>query len=89
MRSLYLSVISLKSFTSDMIQRVCALPHTPFGFLMPVEEEKSVAEDKRDPFRAVSPDGRTIAYTGYDDQVQTYQVTKLYVMNANGLNCTP
>ena len=44
--------------------------------------------DRNGPDRgaAVSPDGRTIAYTGYDDKVQTYQVTKLYVMNANGSN---
>ena len=44
--------------------------------------------DRNGPDRgaAVSPDGRTIAYTGYDDRVQTYQVTKLYVMNANGSN---
>jgi dipeptidyl aminopeptidase/acylaminoacyl peptidase len=32
----------------------------------------------------VSPDGKRIAYLGYDDQVRTYQVTELYVMNADG-----
>lgn len=32
----------------------------------------------------VSPDGRKIAYIGYDDKVQTYQVTKLHVMNVDG-----
>jgi len=32
----------------------------------------------------VSPDGRQIAYTGYDDRYQGYQVTKLYVMNRDG-----
>lgn len=32
----------------------------------------------------VSPDGRLIAYTGYDDRHQGYQVTKLYVMNRDG-----
>jgi len=32
----------------------------------------------------VSPDGRLIAYTGFDDRIQGYQVTKLYVMNRNG-----
>lgn len=33
---------------------------------------------------AVSPDGRFIAYTGFDDRRQGYQVTQLYVMNRDG-----
>lgn len=33
---------------------------------------------------AVSPDGRMIAYLGYDDRVLSYQKTQLYVMNADG-----
>ncbi|MFQ5536843.1 MAG: prolyl oligopeptidase family serine peptidase [Gemmatimonadota bacterium] len=32
----------------------------------------------------VSPDGKLIAYTGYDDRFQGYQVTHLYVMNRDG-----
>jgi len=32
----------------------------------------------------VSPDGKKIAYLGYEDRVRTYQVTKLQVMNADG-----
>ncbi|MCG6987751.1 MAG: S9 family peptidase [Gemmatimonadetes bacterium] len=32
----------------------------------------------------VSPDGRLIAYTGYDDKYVGYQVTHLYVMNRDG-----
>lgn len=32
----------------------------------------------------VSPDGTRIAYTSYEDKVQTYQVTELYVMDADG-----
>ncbi|MGD8277508.1 MAG: S9 family peptidase [Gemmatimonadota bacterium] len=32
----------------------------------------------------VSPDGRLVAYTGFDDRFQGYQVTKLYVMNRDG-----
>ena len=35
---------------------------------------------------ALSPDGKTIAYLGYDDQVQTYQVNHLYLMDADGSN---
>ena len=33
---------------------------------------------------AVSPDGRHIAYTGFDDRYQGYQVTRLYTMNRDG-----
>ncbi len=32
----------------------------------------------------VSPDGRMIAYTGFDGNDNTYNVTKLYLMNADG-----
>ena len=32
--------------------------------------------------------GKKIAYLGYDDKVQTYQVSKLYVMNIDGSNKT-
>jgi acylaminoacyl-peptidase len=34
----------------------------------------------------VSPNGRLIAYTGFDDTFQGYTVTKLYVMNSDGSN---
>lgn len=34
----------------------------------------------------VSPDGRLIAYTGHDFSTDTYTVSKLYVMNADGTN---
>ena len=33
---------------------------------------------------AVSPDGKLIAFTGYDDRHQGYQNTQLYVMNPDG-----
>ncbi len=32
----------------------------------------------------ISPDGKRIAYLGFDDRVQTYQVTQLYVANRDG-----
>src|SRR2546426_7676257 len=32
----------------------------------------------------VSPDGKSIAYTGFDDRYQGYQVSRLYVMNRDG-----
>jgi dipeptidyl aminopeptidase/acylaminoacyl peptidase len=34
----------------------------------------------------VSPDGRKIAYLGFDDRLQGYQVTHLYVMDIDGKN---
>ena len=34
----------------------------------------------------ISPDGETIAYLGYDDDIQTYQVTNLHLMDADGSN---
>ncbi len=35
---------------------------------------------------AVSPDGKLVAYTGFDDKYQGYQVTHLYLMNRDGSN---
>lgn len=35
---------------------------------------------------AISPDGKYIAYLGYDDKYQGYQVTELYIMNRDGTN---
>lgn len=34
----------------------------------------------------VSPDGRLIAFTGFADRQQTYQISRLYVMNLDGSN---
>ncbi len=44
--------------------------------------------DRKGPDRglALSPDGKTIAYTGYDDKVQTYQMNHIYLMDADGSN---
>jgi len=33
---------------------------------------------------AISPNGKQIAYLGYDDKVQTYQVNKIFLMNPDG-----
>jgi acylaminoacyl-peptidase len=33
---------------------------------------------------AVSPDAKQIAYLGFDDELQGYQITRLYVMNRDG-----
>lgn len=42
--------------------------------------------DRNGPDRGavVSPDGESILYLGYDDKVQTYQVSKVYQMNSDG-----
>ena len=37
---------------------------------------------------AVSPDGKKIAYLGYDDQLHGYHVAQLYVMNRDGSGST-
>lgn len=34
----------------------------------------------------VSPDGQAIAFTSYEDQVQTYQINHIYTMNLDGSN---
>ena len=34
----------------------------------------------------VSPDGKWIAYTGFDDRLHAYEITKLYVMSRDGSN---
>lgn len=40
--------------------------------------------DGPDTSPVASPDGRAIAYTGYDDEVLSWQQNRLYLMNANG-----
>ncbi len=44
--------------------------------------------DRNGPDRglALSPDGKTIAYLGYDDKIQTYQVNQINLMNSDGSN---
>jgi dipeptidyl aminopeptidase/acylaminoacyl peptidase len=42
--------------------------------------------DRKGPDRvaAISPDGKWIAYTGYDDQRLTFHLSNIYIMDANG-----
>ncbi len=44
--------------------------------------------DRKGPDRGAiaSPDGRFLAYLGFDDRVQTYQISKLYISSADGLD---
>ena len=44
------------------------------------------SRDGPDNSPVVSPDGRRIAYLGFDDKLQGYQVTHLYVMDIDGKN---
>ncbi len=48
--------------------------------------ETTALTDRNGPDRqpVVSPDGKKIAYLGFEDKVQTYQVARLHVMNADG-----
>lgn len=50
------------------------------------EIQQLTDRDGPDHSPTMSPDGKTIAYLGYDDRQQTYQLTKLYTMDAHGGN---
>jgi len=47
-----------------------------------------VLTNGKGPYRSpdISPDGKQIAYIGFEDHHQQYQTTRLYVMNRNGGN---
>lgn len=49
------------------------------GKITPLTHRKGPDSDP-----VVSPDGKSIAYLGFDDKIQTYQITRLYVMNLDG-----
>jgi len=54
-----------------------------------VADGKMKALTKRhgpDNIAGISPDGDSIAYTGYDEQYMEYQTTRLYIMNRDGSN---
>lgn len=48
--------------------------------------EITALTDRNGPDRGavLSPNGETLLYTGFDDKVQTYQVSKVYQMNVDG-----
>lgn len=50
--------------------------------------ESKQLTNKRGPFYGpkISPDGKLIAYTGYEDKFVGYQKTNLYIMNRDGSN---
>ena len=53
--------------------------HEPVDNIHPLTERNGPDQDP-----VVSPDGKWIAYLGYDDKIQTYQVTGLYIMRVDG-----
>jgi dipeptidyl aminopeptidase/acylaminoacyl peptidase len=54
--------------------------------LATLELEQLTTRNGPDEAPVVSPDGRRIAYVGFDDRLQGYQVTHLYVMDIDGRN---
>ncbi|MEM1246854.1 MAG: S9 family peptidase [Acidobacteriota bacterium] len=53
--------------------------------------EPKALTDRRGPDNSVvvSPDGKRIAYVGYDDRAQGYQLTRLFVADRDGSNARP
>lgn len=49
-----------------------------------LQKTQLTTRDGPDYGQTVSPDGRLVAYRGYDDKVLSYQQTNLYIMNADG-----
>jgi dipeptidyl aminopeptidase/acylaminoacyl peptidase len=86
------------SFTPDGKQLVFSANRGADWELDPLESEVFSVDLKTQELRqlthrdgpdnspVVSPDGRHIAYLGFDDRLQGYQVTHLYVMDADGKN---
>lgn len=48
--------------------------------------KKLTSRKGQDGFPQISPDGKLIAYLGYEDRYQGYQVTRLHLMNRDGSN---
>jgi dipeptidyl aminopeptidase/acylaminoacyl peptidase len=86
------------SFTPDSKRLVFSANRGPDWELDPQESEvfqvdiatqkltQLTTRDGPDNSPVVSPDGRKIAYLGFDDRLQGYQVTHLYVMDIDGQN---
>jgi dipeptidyl aminopeptidase/acylaminoacyl peptidase len=74
-------------FTANLHEDHELVPYNSEVYSLSLENGEITALTNRfgpDNLSAVSPDGNKIAYTGFDDRFQGYQVRKLYVMNADG-----
>lgn len=76
-------------FTADYTGEADLNPNNAQIYEMNIETgEKTELTDKRGPHNSpiISPDGETIAYTGYEDEYVGYQLTDIYLMNRDGSN---
>lgn len=76
-------------FTADRTGNASLDPNNAQIYEISVESgDLTQITDKRGPQNSpvISPDGRFIAYTGYDDEFLGYQLTNIYVMNRDGSN---
>lgn len=74
-------------FTSDRSGNADLDPNNAQIYEMDIEtSELTQITDKRGPHGnpKISPDGRKIAYTGYEDEFTGYQLTGLFVMSRDG-----
>ncbi|NND71886.1 MAG: S9 family peptidase [Rhodothermales bacterium] len=76
-------------FTADRTGMADVDPNNAQIYLLDVEtNELTQLTDKRGPHNgpSVSPDGKLIAYTGFEDKFAGYQQSEIYVMNRDGSN---
>ncbi len=76
-------------YTADISGNADLDPNNAQIFEMDISSrEIKQITDKRGPFYGpkISPDGKLIAFTGYEDKFVGYQKTNLYVMDRNGSN---
>ncbi|MEQ8525826.1 S9 family peptidase [Gracilimonas sp.] len=76
-------------YTADKSEDADMDPNNEQIYLLNIETgEETQITDKRGPHNnpKISPDGKLIAYTGYEDQFLGYQQSELYIMNMNGSN---
>lgn len=76
-------------FTADRTGNAALDPNNAQVYEISVDSgDLTQITDQRGPHNSpvISPDGRFIAYTGYDDEFLGYQLTELYVINRDGSN---
>lgn len=76
-------------FTADLLENAALNPNNEQIFELNVETgQLKQITDKHGPHNnpVISPDGKILAYTGYNDRFVGYQEQELYIMNRNGSN---